>query len=86
MKQHAAEMVGAFDAKTKLSELLDRVEKGEVIVITRHGTPVARLAPYEEAIDGSRIRKAGQRLLALSKGAHLPKGVTLRDLIDEGRR
>ncbi|MCX6593680.1 MAG: type II toxin-antitoxin system prevent-host-death family antitoxin [Acidobacteria bacterium] len=35
--------VGAFEAKTKLSELLDRVERGEEVLITRHGTPVARL-------------------------------------------
>ena len=37
--------VGAYDAKTRLSELLNRVEKGEQIVITRHGRPVARLVP-----------------------------------------
>ena len=41
----AAVSVGAYDAKTRLSELLDRVEKGEQIVITRHGKPVARLIP-----------------------------------------
>ncbi len=35
--------VGAFEAKTKLSELLDRVEHGEEIIITRRGKPVARL-------------------------------------------
>jgi prevent-host-death family protein len=37
--------VGAFEAKTKLSELLDRVERGEEIVITRRGKPAARLVP-----------------------------------------
>jgi prevent-host-death family protein len=37
--------IGAYDAKSRLSELLDRVEKGEVIVITRHGKPIARLIP-----------------------------------------
>jgi prevent-host-death family protein len=45
--------VGAFEAKTKLSELLDRVERGEEVVITRHGKPIARLvaedAPAEQA-------------------------------------
>ncbi len=35
--------VGAFEAKTKLSELLDRVERGEEVTITRHGKPIARL-------------------------------------------
>ncbi len=37
--------VGAFEAKNKLSALLDRVEQGEEIIITRHGRPVARLVP-----------------------------------------
>jgi antitoxin (DNA-binding transcriptional repressor) of toxin-antitoxin stability system len=37
-------VVGTFEAKTKLSELLDRVERGEEFVITRHGKPVAKLA------------------------------------------
>ena len=37
--------VGAFEAKTHLSELIDRAAKGEEIVITRHGTPVAKLVP-----------------------------------------
>lgn len=37
--------IGAFEAKNTLSALLDRVENGEEIVITRHGKPVARLVP-----------------------------------------
>ena len=39
-------LVGAFEAKTRLGELLDRCQRGETIVITRHGHPVARLVPY----------------------------------------
>lgn len=39
------ETIGAFDAKTRLSELLDRAAKGESFVITKHGHPVARLVP-----------------------------------------
>ena len=52
MDQAPAETVvtiGAYDAKTRLSELLDRVERGEQIVITRHGRPIARLVPEGEA-------------------------------------
>lgn len=37
--------IGAFDAKTRLSELLDRVEHGAVYVITKRGRPVAELRP-----------------------------------------
>jgi prevent-host-death family protein len=37
--------IGAFEAKTRLSELLDRVDKGEVYVITKRGRPIAELRP-----------------------------------------
>jgi prevent-host-death family protein len=40
--------VGAFEAKTHLSDLLDRVSRGEKITITRHGVPVAMLVPVED--------------------------------------
>jgi prevent-host-death family protein len=54
--------VGAFEAKNKLSALLDRVEKGEEIVITRHGRPVARLVPSIEGMDRSQAKDALQRM------------------------
>jgi len=40
--------VGAYEAKTRLSELLERVEAGEEITITKHGAPVARLVPVKK--------------------------------------
>lgn len=77
--------VGAYEAKTRLSALLDRVESGEHISITRHGKVVAVLSPppggvertVEEAIDG---------ILELRRGHTLGDGLTVRDLIDAGRR
>ena len=57
------ETVGAFEAKTHLAELLDRVGRGETIIITRHGVPAARLVPiagvqgklsHQEVVDGMR--------------------------------
>jgi prevent-host-death family protein len=54
--------VGAFEAKNKLSALLDRVEQGEEIIITRHGRPVARLVPSTEGIDRSQAQAALQRM------------------------
>lgn len=57
--------VGAFEAKTKLSELLDKVEAGEEVVITRRGKEVARLvAPGAPRTQGSDAKAA--RLLALA--------------------
>lgn len=49
--------VGAFEAKTKFSELLDRVERGEEIVVTRHGKTVARIVP-DAPLDAEAERKA----------------------------
>ena len=49
--------VSSFDAKTRFGELLDRVSKGEEVVITRHDKPVARLVP-EGAIRLDEVRRA----------------------------
>jgi len=81
--------VGAYDAKSRLSELLDRVEKGEQIVITRHGKPIARLVP-EGGHDKVAARAAVARLVALGKQL-ARQGVNFTDeeiraLRDEGRR
>ncbi len=56
--------VGAFEAKNKLSALLDRVEHGEEIIITRHGKAVARLVPDNGGIDRSQAHAAIQRIRA----------------------
>ena len=55
---------GAFEAKNKFSALLDRVERGEEIVITRHGQPVARLIPNSGAIDRAQAQAAAERIRA----------------------
>ena len=57
--------IGAFEAKTKLSELLDRVERGEEIVITRHGKPAARLVPPVEAQPAKRA--TADEMLAIGR-------------------
>jgi prevent-host-death family protein len=54
--------IGAFEAKNTLGSLLDRVQRGEEIVIIRHGTPVARLVPNSERIDRSQARVTLQRI------------------------
>jgi len=86
MKRITETTVGAFDAKTNLSQLLDRVEQGETVVITRHGAPVAKLVPFEDSIDREKVRRAIAELKKLSKGQRLPSGMTIRDMIEEGRR
>lgn len=54
--------VGAFEAKNTLGSLLDQVERGEEIVITRHGRPVARLVPNDGGIDRSLAVAAAERI------------------------
>jgi len=54
--------IGAFEAKNKLGMLLDRVECGEEIVITRHGKPIARLVPNTIRIDTLQARVALERI------------------------
>jgi prevent-host-death family protein len=56
--------VGAFEAKNTLGSLLDRVQGGEEVVITRHGRPVARLSPYRGGIDRDQSRAAAERIRA----------------------
>lgn len=54
--------IGAFEAKNKLGMLLDRVEQGEEIIITRHGKPVARLVPNTTRIDRVQVRAVLERI------------------------
>jgi prevent-host-death family protein len=78
------ESIGAFDAKTHLSKLLERVEKGESFVITKHGRPVAELRPLGRR-DVSKAEAAAEGLIELSKSLDL-KGLSWRELRDEGRK
>jgi prevent-host-death family protein len=77
--------IGLFEAKTKLSELIERVERGEEITITRRGVPVAKLIPAtrQSRRDPEEVMK---EVFAIRKRVRLPKGVTIRQLRDEGRR
>ncbi|MFI5454801.1 MAG: type II toxin-antitoxin system Phd/YefM family antitoxin [Isosphaerales bacterium] len=80
------ETVGSFEAKTHLPQLLERVARGEEITITKHGKPVARLVPATTMKPKPDVRKVIEELKAFSKGNTLGKGLTIREMIDEGRR
>lgn len=77
--------IGAFEAKNTLGSLLDLVERGEEVVITRRGKPVARLVRETGAFDRETARRAAADMIANSKGAKLA-GLKLKDIIEEGRR
>ena len=76
--------IGAYEAKTHLPRLLDEVEKGERITITKHGRPVAVLVPPESA-PAPDIDELMERMRRCRTGNRL-RGVSIRELIDEGRR
>jgi prevent-host-death family protein len=76
--------VGDFDAKTNFSALLERVERGEQIVITRRGKPVARLMPIATARK-VKVSDAMAKLRELRKGATLG-GLSWKELRDAGRK
>jgi prevent-host-death family protein len=79
------ESVGAYEAKTHLPQLLDRVARGEEICITRNGRPVARLVP-EPATTTSDVQAAIDEIKELRKRRTLGGVATIRELIEEGRR
>jgi prevent-host-death family protein len=76
--------IGAFEAKTHLSELLDLAALGERVTITRRGKPVAMLVPMSEE-PAVTPEEAAAALRRLRVGVTLD-GARLRDLIEEGRR
>ncbi len=75
--------IGAFDAKTHLAALLERVAKGETFVITRHGKPVAQLCPVEQR-DPERIARLIDRFEAVGQEQTL--GGDWREFRDAGRK
>ena len=78
--------IGIFEAKNRLSELIERASRGEEIVITRRGEQVARLLP-PEVRDAPGLARALANRIRRSRADHpLNAGVSLRELIDEGRR
>lgn len=79
--------IGAFEAKNTLGALLDQVERGEEVVITRRGKPVARLVRADSSSDQEcrRARAAAAGIREMRKGVTLG-GISIKDLINEGRR
>jgi prevent-host-death family protein len=77
--------VGAYDAKTHFSELLERVAGGEEVTITRHGSPVARMVPIRRTTTREQRRAAIEALRKLAKENSL-RGLRIKDLVAEGRR
>ena len=79
------ESIGLFEAKTHLSELVARAERGEEVIITRHQRPVAKLVPFDQlAPDATARRAAVNALLRAARGRTL--ALDWKALRDEGRK
>ncbi|MBW1982233.1 MAG: type II toxin-antitoxin system Phd/YefM family antitoxin [Deltaproteobacteria bacterium] len=76
--------VGAYEAKTHLPRLLERVSRGERITITKHGIPVAELVPVP-ASKKADINAVISELRSLRQNLTL-KGLSIKEMIEEGRR
>jgi antitoxin (DNA-binding transcriptional repressor) of toxin-antitoxin stability system len=79
--------MGFYEARTHLSELLDHVAKGKKVLITRRGKPAALLSPPPK--EGQRdVHQVVREMLAFRdrEGPTLGGQLTIRELIDEGRR
>ncbi len=79
--------MGFYEARTHLSEVLDHVAKGKKVLITRRGKPAALISPPPKQ-DPRDVRHVVQEMLAFRdrEGPTLGGQVTIRELIDEGRR
>ena len=76
--------VGAFEAKTRLPQLLQRVEAGERFVITRHSRPVAELIPFQSRSSG-KVRSAIDALKEFQK-THSLDGLSVQAIVKEARK
>lgn len=76
--------IGAFSAKTHFSSLLEQVEKGEQVIITKHGHPVAKLVSIKST-DNEHIRQTIKRLKKFGQ-SNLLGGLNWKTLRDEGRK
>ena len=76
--------IGAFEAKNRLSELLDAAENGEEVMITKHGRPVAKLVPVNP-VDKAKVREAIEWLKRTRKERSLG-GLSIVDMVKEGRK
>lgn len=82
------ETVGAYEAKTHLPQLLERVAKGEKIAITKHGVPVAMLVPVEQKKDIAWALQEMKKFRAerRKRGIKPLTNEEIKELINEGRR
>jgi prevent-host-death family protein len=79
--------IGAFDAKTHFSQIIEQVLTGEEFTVTKHGKPVARIVPIAAVADETMAQHRLQVARSLKASRiRLKSGDTMRQFIDEGRK
>ena len=80
-------IIGFYEARTRLSELLDDVANGKQVLITRRGKPAAVISPPPKQELANVSEVVGDMLRFRDReGPNLGAGVTIRQLIEQGRR
>lgn len=77
--------ISYYEARTRFSELLDQVARGKTILITRRGRPAALLTPPPD-VAREDVKQVIAEMKALRRGNTLGEGMSIRELIEEGRR
>jgi prevent-host-death family protein len=81
-----AQHIGAFEAKTHFSKIIDKAERGEDFVITKRGKPVAKIIPFEQKTEMT-FKEAVEQMQELRKNYRgKPGDFNVREAIEEGRR
>ena len=78
--------IGAFEAKTHFSQLLARVAEGETIIITKNGKSIAKMIPISAKTTIHSAQEAIKAIQGLRKGITLGKKLSLKQLVQEGRK
>ena len=81
-----AETIGAFEAKTHFSQIIEKAEHGADFVITRRGKPVAKIIPFEQKPEMSRMEAFAQLVEMRKLYRGKPGSFNIREAIEEGRR
>jgi len=81
-----AQQIGAFEAKTHFSQIIEKAEKGEDFIITRRGKPVAKIIPFKQEPEMTRAEAMTQlaEMRKLYRGK--PGSFNVREAVEEGRR
>jgi prevent-host-death family protein len=81
-----AQSIGAFEAKTHFSQVIDKAERGEDFIITRRGKPVAKIIPFEQKKEMTRKEAIAELMEMRKLYRGEPGSFNIREAIEDGRK